>query len=237
MLTKIQLTRDSLKASKIFTHIDFDKSKLNKAVQINEEGRRLYQTPSGASYPSITTVMGWLKSSQIAEWRTRVGAEAANQITRRAASRGTSLHNICEKYLLNESEFGEVPYNVIDMFKVIRPVLDNNIDNIYCIETKMYSDHLGVAGTTDCIAEYNGKRSIIDFKTTRKPKERSWIKEYFMQAAGYSVMFEELTGISVPRLVIIMVSDEMDLQIFEEKRDDYVSDLIDSIGRYKLINS
>jgi genome maintenance exonuclease 1 len=112
------------------------------------------------------------------------------------------------------------------MFDSLKPHLDK-IDNIHCLETQLYSHHLRVAGTVDCIAEYDGKLHVIDFKTASKPKERSWIDDYFMQTAAYAVMFEELTQIPVGRLLIVMGVDDHDPLIFQEKRNDWIEKFID----------
>ena len=108
------------------------------------------------------------------------------------------------------------------MFGSIKEYLDE-IDNIHCLETPLYSDHLQVAGTVDCIAEYNGKMSVIDFKTSSRPKDRDDIHNYFMQCAAYSVAFEERTGIPVSRLVIIMGVDNDYPRVFIEKRDNWIA--------------
>ena len=107
------------------------------------------------------------------------------------------------------------------MFNSIKFLLDD-IDNIHALETPLYSDHLEIAGTVDCIAEFQGKLSIIDFKTASKPKDRDDIHNYFMQCAAYSVAFEELTKIPVTRLVILMAVDNDDPRWFIEKRDNWV---------------
>lgn len=228
--------RADLDLHRQFNIVGYDKSKIAELEQLNEDGVRRYVTPSGNKYPSITTIMSWQSAKAIAEWRSRVGTEEANRISKQATRRGTALHNICERYLQNEDILGEnVSFESRYMFNAIKPVLDNNIENIHCIETRLYSNFLGVAGTTDCIAEYNGKMSIIDFKTARKIKEKKHISHYFMQTAGYAIMYEELTGIPVPQIVIIMVSDE-DHMVFVEKRDNYTRQLIELVKQYKLIN-
>ena len=185
------------------------------------DGKRTYLTPSGKSYPSVTSVTSLLAKEGITNWRNKIGHEEANKITTRASRRGTSLHLLCEKYLNNENPSPN--YVELEMWKTIVPEL-NNINHIKCLETTLFSNHLEVAGTVDCIAEYKGKLAVIDFKSSRKVKKREWITNYFMQCAAYSVAFEELTGISVPRLVVIIGVDENPVQVFEEKRDDWIDD-------------
>lgn len=220
---------------KQFNIVGYDSSKITKLQQLNEDGVRRYVTPSGSKYPSITTVTSWQSAKAIAEWRSRVGNDVANAISRKATRRGTAFHSLCENYLRNEEVLGEnVSYDVKDLFYSVRHVLDR-IDNVHCIETQLYSDYIGVAGTTDCVAEYEGTLSIIDFKTASKIKQKKHISNYFMQTSGYAVMYEERTSIPVPQIVIIMVS-EGEYEVFVEKRNNYVFDLIDLVGQYKLVH-
>ena len=118
------------------------------------------------------------------------------------------------------------------MWNSILPEL-RKIDNVHCLESPLYSDHLQVAGTVDCIAEYEGKLSVIDFKTSKRIKSREDIYNYFMQCAAYAVAFEERTGISVPRIVIIMGVDDENTLIFKEKRDDWIGNFIE-LRKYYL---
>jgi genome maintenance exonuclease 1 len=226
-----------LVSPKDFKSANFDRSILKYDIQqLNEEGKRVYLTPTGNKYPSITTVMGYMKASVIAEWRRRVGNEEANRVSRKATQRGTSLHTLCEKYIDNQEDFGTVSPDALDLFKMIKPIIDSSIDNIYCQETRLYSDYIGVAGTVDCVAEFNGKKSIVDFKTARKIKSRDMIKDYFMQTSGYAVMFEELTGIPIPQVVIIMASEE-GTAVFIENRDDWVSPLMNAVQVYNAVHT
>ena len=119
------------------------------------------------------------------------------------------------------------------MFDSIRPLLDQ-IDNIHCLEDPLYSDHLQVAGTVDCIAEYNGKLAVIDFKTSARLKSRDDIHGYFMQTSAYAVAFEERTGIPVGKMIVVMGVDDNDPLIFEEKRDDWINKFIDLRKQYKI---
>jgi genome maintenance exonuclease 1 len=153
------------------------------------------------------------------EWRKRVGEAAANAISTKAANRGTRIHTLCESYL--RSEPTEPDMFDQEIFGSILPYL-KQIDNIHCLETPLYSDHLQVAGTVDCIAEYNGKLSVIDFKTSKRIKTSDEIGNYFMQCSAYAVAFEERTGIPVGRMVIIMAIDNEDPIIFTEKRDIWI---------------
>lgn len=204
-----------------FQHIKHDIPKLSRVD--SPQGRR-YETPSGKAYPSVTSVVGLHGKAEIMEWRKRVGEEEANRISARAAKRGTAIHTLCETYLLNE-EVKPSPFD-LHTFNSIKPLL-NRINNIHCLETQLYSDYLQVAGTVDCIAEFDGKLSVIDFKTSRRLKSRDDIHGYFMQTSAYAVMFEERTGLPVSRLVILMAVDDEDPLLFVEKRDDWIHEFID----------
>lgn len=203
-----------------FQHIVHD---IPKLVRVDTENGRLYQTPSGRAYPSVTSVLGILGKQHIMEWRKRVGEEEANRISGRATRRGTAVHSLCESYLRNEKvEPG--PFD-LEIFRSIQPLLDR-INNIHCLETQLYSNYLQVAGTVDCIAEFDGKMSVIDFKTSTRIKSRDDIHGYFMQASAYAVMFEELTKIPVGRLVVLMAVDDEDSLVFVEKRDEWIDKFI-----------
>ena len=156
----------------MFNHIPLELPKLQRVT--NSDGSRVYATPSGKKYPSVTTVTGLLKKDIINEWRKRVGDEEANKISSKAAKRGTRIHTLCEKYLLNEEVSAEMFDN--EMWNSMRPLLDD-IDDIYALEQPLYSDHLQVAGTVDCIARYKGKLSVIDFKSSKRIKQRDDIHD------------------------------------------------------------
>ena len=201
------------------TFIHHELPKLERATK--PDGTRLYKTPSGFAYPSVTTITGLLTQKAIYEWRQRVGNEEANRVSARASSRGTRIHSYCEDYL--RGNLFEADMFDLEMFNSIKPLLDE-IDNIHCLEDPLYSDHLQVAGTVDCIAEFNGRLSVIDFKTSSRVKDREDIANYFMQTAAYAVAFEERTGLPVSRLVIIMAVENDDPILFIEKRDTWVSE-------------
>ena len=200
----------------MFNHIHHEYPNLARTTV---DGARLYETPSGRAYPSITTVTGLLKRQAIQEWRERVGAEEANKISGRASSRGTRVHSLCENYLSNL----EVTPNYLDheLWQGITPLLDR-INNIHALETKLYSDHLEVAGTVDCIAEFDGKLSVIDFKTSSRVKSHDDIHDYYMQCSAYAVAFEERTNLPVSQLLIVMAVDDHDPLLFFEKRDTWI---------------
>ena len=192
---------------------------------------RTYVTPDGVRYPSITTVLGILSEAGIAAWRKRVGEEEANRVGGRASARGTLVHSIVEKYLLNESTKEYLPH-IRQSLENLRPILDSRIGTIYGLEVPLYSSYLGVAGRCDCVAEFDGVPSIVDFKTSRKTKKKEWISNYFAQMAGYAVMWEERTGMPITNTVIIMDVDDNEPLVFKEHRDNHIQLLIDTKKEY-----
>lgn len=190
---------------------------------VTTEDGRYYELPNGRLVQSVTTIIG-KKSDKTAlmEWKARVGEAEAQKISTQAASRGTSIHNICEKYLLNEDSYPpKTMPTAIDMFKSIRPHIDQNVGKIYGIEAPLYSYKLATAGRTDCIAEWGGVPSIIDFKTSRRKKQEDWIQNYFVQATAYSLMAEERTALKVPQIVILIAVDHDEPQLFIKNRDNF----------------
>ena len=170
----------------------------------NKDGKRFYLTPSGP-LPSITTVLGHFKKQGLLEWRKRVGEAQANKIAGQASIRGTKVHKIAEDYINNIADYreGHTLMNLA-LFELLQKELDTHLGKVYGQEIPLYSDYLGVAGRTDCVAEWDGKLAIIDFKTSTREKKKDWISDYFEQAAGYAVMFEERTKIPVSKLVILI---------------------------------
>ena len=215
---------------KTFNH---DFVEIPKLKQINTDNGRRYQTPTGNLYPSVTTILQKKAAPWIAKWRERVGEEEANRISRVAATRGTKIHKLCENALRNEDE-DKSKLSILDqeMYNAFRPLLDD-IDNVKAIEQSMYSDHLRLGGQADCIAEYNGTLSIIDFKTSRKRKTRSSCYDYFIQCSAYAIMFEERTGIPVSQSVIIMAMEESEPAVFIATRDEFVPRLLEARDNYE----
>jgi len=195
------------------------------------DGKRYYQLPDGTRLPSVTTVIGAKKKQAILEWRKRVGDEVANKISKQATSRGTNLHSICENYLNNEP-IGSVMPDAKQMFLSIRPLL-NRINNIHYQEQALWSTSIGMAGRVDCIGEFDGKLSVIDFKSSKKVKTKQDIDDYFAQCTAYSMMYEELIGEPIDQLVIIMAVEDSEPLLFIEKTSDHINTLLEYIKFYK----
>ena len=213
----------------MFTH---DLVELTPLSTTTIDGKRHYQTPDGNVYPSVTTITSLHGKEGILEWRKRVGEEEANKISNKAATRGTRVHKLCEDYLNNELSFEGAMPNSIALFKQMQPFLDKYIGKVYGIECPLYSHHLRVAGKSDCIAQFDGKNAVVDFKTANKPKQEHWIQNYFMQCAAYAVAFEERTKISIPRIAIVVAVEGDSPQLFIKKRDDYIDMFISYRKQY-----
>jgi hypothetical protein len=226
-------------SQKTFKHINVDLG-YDDLQTLNLENKRVYVTPSGAHYPSITSVLGAGPKPFLDEWKKRVGEAEASRICHHAVTRGTALHLLAERYLNNERDIVDkdtMPH-VKFSFKTLRPILDNHVDEIYAQECPLYSDYLGVAGRVDCVAKYNNRLSIIDFKTSKMVKTKDQIENYFMQACAYAIMFEERTKHPVSQLVIAMVVDDHSCPlVFIEKRDNWVKPLLKAISYAKSLET
>jgi PD-(D/E)XK nuclease superfamily len=198
----------------MFNHINIELPNLERTTI---DGVRYYKVKDKEEYVklvSITSVTSHFNKEIFLNWRKKVGDEEADKITKAATSRGTDMHTLVENYLYNKELPQVQPLSDL-LFKISRTELDK-INNIYALEGSLYSLQLGIAGTVDCIAEYNGELAIIDFKTSKKPKPRAWIEHYFVQCAAYSCMFYELTDIPVKKYVILMACENGDCVVYEE---------------------
>lgn len=187
---------------------------LPKIERVVVDGKRYYQTPEGNRYPSVTTILDSGDKTFLNAWKARVGEEEARRISARAAGRGTRLHTICEEYIK-----GSASYKLSDFDRetwlTFKPVVDR-IEKVVALEAQLYSDKLRVAGTVDCVGVYNGKMSIIDFKTSKRMKTKKDIPNYFMQTAAYACAWYELTGEKINQLVILMSVDDESPLVFIE---------------------
>ena len=198
---------------KLFNHVGLDPIEMSAEMV---DGKRVYLTPEGFKFPSVTTVISNNKAKKagIAKWRARVGEQKANNISARSTGRGTKYHSIAEDYFNNNldlKKYSKFPLPVL-MFQHSRPVLDR-INNIYLQEAALYSKHLEIAGRVDCIAEFDGVLSIIDFKTAAEPKREKYLYDYFVQETAYACMLQENYGLSVKQLVTIVACENGETQV------------------------
>ena len=212
-----------------FKFIELDKSVLPKTKGKRIDGFRFYDI-NGKNYPSITTVLGIRKSEALKGWREKIGESVANWEKGRAARRGKSFHTLVEQYLKGETPSirDVLP---LGLFKLLKPYIDQ-IDNIHLLEAIMYSPKLTVAGQVDCVAEYNGKLSVIDFKTANKERQEDWIDNYFLQTTAYAHMYEETFGTPIEQIVILIASEDGTTQAFIKNKADYEKELGKSIESF-----
>lgn len=215
-----------------YIHNDPTLCELNR---IEYNGKRYYESPNGTRLPSVTTFLSHFKKDHIMKWRKRVGEEEANRISGYASRRGTKFHSIMESYLKNEEGFltEDMMPDVKHSFH--RMVPSDRIDNIHYIETMLYSETIGLAGQVDCIAEFDGIPSIIDFKTSSKLKKEEWIEDYFLQTTAYSLMYEDMTRVQAKQIVILISVDHELPQVFVKDRKDYVPLLAERLKEFRSI--
>ena len=219
---------------KLFNHVGLDPIEMSAEMV---DGKRVYLTPEGFKFPSVTTVISNNKEKKagIARWRARVGEQKANNISARSTGRGTKYHSIAEDYFNNNldlKKYSKFPLPVL-MFQHSRPVLDR-INNIYLQEAALYSKHLEIAGRVDCIAEFDGVLSIIDFKTAAEPKREKYLYDYFVQETAYACMLQENYGLSVKQLVTIVACEngETQVKVLPPKKEFFMK-LMEYIAEYQ----
>ena len=209
-----------------FNFIEIDKNLLPDTKGRRIDGHRFYEI-EGKNYPSVNTVLNIRKSEGLKQWRNNVGNEVANWEMRRAANRGKATHTLVEEYLKGEtpSERGVLP---LGLFKLLKPYVDQ-INNVHCLETIMYSHKLTIAGQVDCVAEYNGELSVIDFKTANKAREEGWIDNYFLQTTAYAVMYEEIFKKPIKQIVVLIAAEDGTVACFKKEKKDFIEPLAKAI--------
>jgi genome maintenance exonuclease 1 len=223
-----------------FKHLNIE---LPKVTTETIDRKRYYVTPEDNKYPSITTVLSIRKKEGLMEWRKRVGNDVANYVARTSAARGTKIHHMCEDYLNNvESDWPEKwekhtkQFLPFCLFKQLRTEALDNIDNIHAQECGLYSDKYKVAGRVDCIAEYKGVLSIIDFKTSTKERNDEWNENYYIQGSAYAEMYGELTGTEINQVVILVVTEDGTVQEFIKDKNEYLPLLGEAIDKWNEEN-
>ena len=219
----------------MFNHVPVD---LPPVKARNSDGVRLYETPEGNKYPSITTVLSIRNKKGLHEWRKRVGNDVANYVARTAASRGTKVHHMCEDFLNNEFDEDKhkkdfLPYC---LFNQLKEQALCNINDIYAQEAGLYSDKYKVAGRADCIAHYKGVPSVLDFKTSTKERNDDWNENYYIQGTAYAEMFYARTGIEINQVVILVVTEDGTVQEFIKEKEPYISLLTETLAEWRNKN-
>ena len=219
----------------MFNHIPVE---LPPVKATNVDGKRLYETPDGNKYPSITTVLSLRKKEGLFEWRKRVGDDVDNYVARKAATRGTKVHHMCEDYLNNDfdEEKHKKDFLPYCLFNELKSKVLVNIDDIYAQEAGLYSDKYKVAGRADCIAHYRGVPSVMDFKTSTKERNDDWNENYYIQGTAYAEMFHARTGIEIDQVVILVVTEDGTVQEFVKDKEPYIDLLNESLAEWRNQN-
>ena len=203
----------------------------------NVDGKRFYEHQETKEvYPSITSVLSIRQSEGLVEWRNKVGNDVANHVMIQAANRGTAVHNMVEDYLnnidLDQVEKYQKQFIPRMMFNVLKKECLLGINNIRLQEAQMYSSDYTVAGRCDCIADYDGVPSIIDFKTSTKEKNEDWIENYFIQGSAYAEMYKEHFDEEINQVVILVVTEEGTTQVFKKNKNDYLPKLKEAVEKF-----
>jgi genome maintenance exonuclease 1 len=205
-----------------------------------ETGERLYLTPDGKKYPSVTTVIADHNKEAIDRWKVRVGHAKAKKISDNASSRGDIVHLALEA-LLNNFSTAEIVKQMLPHAKAVyvnmKAEIERSLSVVHGLEQPLFSHKLRMAGTTDCIAEYDNLLSIVDFKTSLRLKKKEWVHGYFMQLTAYAFMFQEMTGLEIKQGVILIgVDGETEAQTFRLPRAEfspYFKDLVSWRDKYE----
>ena len=223
-----------------FNHVPVNLPKLETQTI---DYKRFYITPEGEAYPSITTVLSVRGKEGLMEWRKRGGEQVANYVSGKAAARGTAVHHMCEDYLNNQqldfpSEFEKHKKNFLPwcLFSQLKDQVLHNITDIYAQEAGLYSTKYKVAGRADCICKYKTVPSVIDFKTSTRERSDDWNENYYIQGSAYAEMFEEITGIEINQIVILVVTEDGTVQEFIKNKYDYIDDLSKAIKEWRIQN-
>lgn len=218
---------------KTFNHVKIPQLDFELEAVTLESGRT-YTTPQGNVYQSITTALSKYNKQAIQEWRDAVGEEEANRVSGRASRRGSAVHLAFEDYIankLNDMKIKMMMPNIKELFNQLRPEIDAHVGTVYSIEQALYSDKLKVAGRSDLIADWDGEIAVIDYKTSTKEKLEENIQNYFMQGTAYALMFEELVGKPIDKIVIaIAVEESRRPQIFVRYKNNYINPLMELIN-------
>lgn len=196
--------------------------------RIDQPSGRVYKTPEGNIYPSVTSILSKIDNLKLQQWRARVGDDVADRVSTQAKLRGSAIHLLCEKYLLNRPDYakGTMPFNLVQ-FNSLKPMLDAHVGLIRAIEYQLYCDDLKTAGTADLIADWDQQLSIVDFKTSKTEKPEHYINNYFLQATAYSMMAKSRCNLDISQIVIIIVVDHQHPQVFVKQTKQYRQQVLD----------
>lgn len=199
---------------------------------------RTYHTPDG-SYPSLTTILGKTANNPwLSAWKARVGEEEAARISKEATDRGTLIHSFAERHFNGEriwEELREQPLDVRQMTRDLIKVVEPGVDEIFGQEQILWSNKYKYAGRTDMVGIWKGKPAIIDFKTSKKPKQATQIRDYFIQCCGYAVAHNEMYGTGIKDIVVAITVDGKEPQLFEKTAPPFLYELQNRRAEYDKI--
>lgn len=215
----------------MFTHINTPEFEELKSRM--KKGQRWYKTPEGVELPSVTTILGCEPKPAIEAWKQALGSKRAKKEMERCSIRGTAVHEMCEFFLNNDQDFAKGrDANLVRLFNKMKVRL-KKINNIRVQEVPLYSHTLNIAGRVDCVAEYDGVLSIIDFKTADRPKTEDMIEDYFLQCTAYAIMYSEMFDEAIEDIVVIIAAENGAMpQVFKRKIYDYAKPLMKRIRKF-----
>jgi hypothetical protein len=222
------------------------------ARNIDSDAGRVYQTPDG-QFPSITTVLAATKPERdrlaLEAWREREGAAVADRIRDNAADRGSSIHAYCEACFNYDADpdnprtqmrLGETRAAVVrtwgvvglDMARRLAAAAKACVTDVWAQEVPLWHPGLRCAGRADGVGIVDGRLTIYDYKTARKPKKEEWIDDYFMQASFYASAHNHLFGTTIEDLLILIAVENADVQVFSGTVTDWKAPLKARIEQY-----
>ena len=189
---------------------------------------RTYHTPDG-SYPSLTTILGKTANNPwLEQWKLRVGEEEAARVSKEATDRGTLIHTFAERHFNGDSIWEELrtqPLDVRQMSRDLISLVSTGVEEVWGQEQVLWSNKYKYAGRTDMVGIWKGKPAIIDFKTSKKPKQSTQIRDYFIQCCGYAVAHNEMYGTGIKDIVVAITVDGKDPQLFEKTAPPFLYEL------------
>lgn len=198
-----------------------------------KKGQRWYKTPEGVELPSVTTILGSEPKPAIEAWKQALGSKRAKKEMERCSMRGTAVHEMCEYFLNNDPDFTKGrDRDLVRLFNKMKVRL-KKIDNVRVQEVPLYSHTLKIAGRVDCVAEYDGVLSVIDFKTADRPKTEDMVEDYFLQCTAYAIMYSEMFDEAIEDIVVIIAAENGAMpQVFKRKIYDYAKPLMKRIRKF-----
>ena len=214
----------TLNIDKIQAPAFVEKFKYHTLKQINENGKRVYETPQGDRIPSVTTILSKTKDmTHLIEWKQRVGEEQAQRIVREASGVGSAMHNNLEKFLCGEERIAGTNLVHQQANSMADQIIQNalvDVDEVWGIEQALYFPGL-YSGTTDLVGVYANNPAIMDFKQTNKPKKKEWVEDYYLQLVAYAEAHNEVYGTQIREGHIFMCSRDLNYQQFDLEPSHY----------------